>query len=81
MLTYRKTTKEEDTQWSLQCVITKLNSMRCDRRVTRIVNNKDAYCEGHFAPLLQIAVQNEEAILDQDSGGELLTGKSEPTEK
>lgn len=80
MFTYRKTTKAEEENWSNKCNITLPNTMRCTRRITRIVNG-NFLCEGHFQLNIATARQQNEEQVNLDEGGELLTGKSEPTEK
>jgi hypothetical protein len=80
MLTYRKTTKNEDENYNIRCTVTKPNTMQCERRVTRMANLK-FYCEGHFQVLLQTAQQIKDTILDLDAPREELTSESEPTEK
>lgn len=78
---FRKTTKAEDENYNNRCSINLPNSMRCPRRITRFVNEYGFLCEGHFASLQQHSQIANEQNVNLDEGGELLTSKSEPTEK
>jgi hypothetical protein len=80
MLTYRKTTKNEDENFNLHCVVIKPNTMQCERRVTRMANLR-YYCEGHFQVAFQTAQNMKEEMLDLDAPREALRSESEPTEK
>lgn len=80
VFTYRKTTPSEDMMFGLQCTVILDNSMKCPRRVTRMLNGK-YLCEGHFQPYLQGAIADKEVIINIDEPRENLTGESEPTEK
>lgn len=70
----------EDENWQNKCGITLPNTMKCPRRITRVVNGQ-FLCEGHFQLKLATARQTADELVDLDANSELLTGKSEPTEK